>query len=259
MKPLHCTSMGQGEPLLMIHGWAMNLRVMADFAQFLASDFEVVLVDLPGHGHSPDQGRWTLDSVVDQIAALIHKPVICLGWSLGGLLALRLAARYPDKVSRIIMMAASPRFVQAEDWPDAQADAVFQKFSSDLQQDVKSTLLRFLLLQSHGLQQMKQTVNLLKQGLDEGGEASFSGLESGLDALRHADLRSDLQQVSCPVHMLLGDRDRLIPASVLAQAQGINPNLTGQVLQGASHQPFISHPELSRQAVVDFCRAEYAA
>jgi pimeloyl-[acyl-carrier protein] methyl ester esterase len=255
MKPLYSTSMGQGEALLMLHGWAMNSQVMADFARKLASDFKVISVDLPGHGRSPDQGSWTLDSVVDQLAAMIHKPVICLGWSLGGLLALRLAACYPDKVSRVILMAASPRFVQADDWPDAQDDAVFERFSNELQKDVKSTLLRFLLLQAHGLQQLKQTVNQLKQGLDEGGVARFSGLESGLAALHKEDLRADLQQLHCPVHMLLGDRDRLIPASVLAQAQRLMPNLTGQVLQGAAHQTFISLPELCRQAVVDFCLA----
>lgn len=249
--PVHVQ--GQGAPLLMIHGWAMNAAVMAVFAQALSADFEVKTVDLPGHGSSEDGAPWVLDAVVAQLASQIDRPVICLGWSLGGMLALRLAARYPEKVQRLVLLSSSPRFVTADDWPEAQSQSIFDQFADELQQDVQTALLRFLLLQSHGLKQLKQTVTGLKQGLEQGGQARLPGLLSGLDVLRNEDVRNDLQQLACPVLLLLGEKDQLIPVGMLQHALALKPDLQYLVINGAAHQPFLTHREQTRMAVLDFC------
>lgn len=259
MSDLHIRSQGEGVPLLLVHGWAMNSAVMAPFAEELARDFRVLSLDLPGHGRSTAARPWTLDELADRIAERLPESVIATGWSLGGLLALRLAARHPQCVRRLTLMAASPRFVTAQDWPEAQDAGMFDQFACDLKDDPKATLLRFLLLQAQGLDRLRQTIHHIKQALELGGEASLVGLQSGLDALRSADLRIDLQRLACPVQMILGERDRLVPAAMLAHARRLNPGLEGRVIEGAAHQPFLTHPEATRDAVLAFTRKERRA
>ena len=89
---MHIETLGSGPDLVLIHGWALHGGVFAPLARRLAPHFRLHLVDLPGHGLSRDPDE-TLDlrSVAVHVAAQTP-PAIWLGWSLGGLLALRAAA-----------------------------------------------------------------------------------------------------------------------------------------------------------------------
>lgn len=247
---------GGGVPLLLIHGWAMNAAVMAEFADALSAHFRVLSVELPGHGQSPDCDCWGLDEVVASLQSQLDEPVICLGWSLGGLVALQLATTAPELVRRLVLLAATPRFVAESDWPAAQAKAVFDQFARDLDEDARATLLRFLLLQTQGLKDLRQTVQHLQNSLAKGGEATPNGLRCGLQILREADLRGAFQSLTCPVQMILGGRDRLIPNAMAEQAKQLLPRLQVELIATAAHQPFLSHPDETLQAIQRFCETE---
>jgi len=76
------------EPLVLLHGWGMNLRVFDPLADALATRYRVTAIDLPGHGRSP----WTASLAAPQwlagIASLLPRAATLVGWSLGGQLAL---------------------------------------------------------------------------------------------------------------------------------------------------------------------------
>ena len=78
-----------------------------------------VLVDLPGHGRragASQPGRFTLEAVLESILdAAGHEPFDLVGYSMGGRMALALAARHPERVSRLVLESASPGLATTEE------------------------------------------------------------------------------------------------------------------------------------------------
>ncbi|HVS78290.1 MAG TPA: alpha/beta fold hydrolase, partial [Steroidobacteraceae bacterium] len=131
MSGLYTEVRGSGPTLVLLHGWGLNVRVWDGFAAALCGRFRIVAVDLPGHGRSPwDAERSSLDGQAAQIretVAGLADEYSLLGWSLGGQIALRLAAgqnaageraRPPAAgVGRLVLIATTPRFIAGSDWP----------------------------------------------------------------------------------------------------------------------------------------------
>ena len=92
---LHVETVGVGPPLVLLHGWALHSGLWQPIVPHLAQHFRLHLVDLPGHGHSATIEPYTADAIVatlEQFFAGEKKPLNLLGWSLGGLVAMRWAS-----------------------------------------------------------------------------------------------------------------------------------------------------------------------
>jgi pimeloyl-ACP methyl ester carboxylesterase len=103
---------GEGEPLLLLHGLAGGAANWADLAPRLAESRRVLVPDLPGHGGSPPlPAAPNVNAYADRVRLLLaHEgidaaPVV--GHSFGGLVALRLAIRWPDAVRGVVLAAAA--------------------------------------------------------------------------------------------------------------------------------------------------------
>ncbi len=246
---MHIETRGQGPDLVMLHGWSMHSAVWQPLAGRLEKYFTLHLVDLPGHGRSMyHDGDLELESVLGQLIARLPPQANWLGWSLGGLVALAMAARYPAYVNKLVMLAATPCFVQKPGWACAMEATVFRQFADNLAQDQSETLKKFLLLQAKGCRNSREMVKQLSQQLMMEPPPAFAALHAGLRLLIETDLRDALASLSCPTRLILGDRDTLIPAQMLQAAKHINPHLQTVVLPGAGHAPFI--------ACADACRWE---
>jgi len=229
--------------LLLLHGWGLNRGVWQSLIPQLEPFYRVTALDLPGFGGEAAAPAVDLEQMVERLAEQIEEPSVCVGWSLGGMLALRLAARFPEKISKLIMVAASPHFVQDEGWPHATKPEVLAGFSQALRDDLNLTLQRFLALQVRGSVDSKAVLKQLKRALAEGGLASEAALELGLRILSEADLREDLQRLPQPLAFFLGERDGLVPHAVAADLQRLQPTAQVELFARAGHAPFLSHPE----------------
>ena len=101
--------------LVLLHGWGVNQGVWQGIRAQLADSVTLITPDLPGFGsqsHYPLP--YSLDAVVAQLATQIPDNSYLCGWSLGGLLAIALANRYPEKVQQLGLIGASPCFVAAD-------------------------------------------------------------------------------------------------------------------------------------------------
>ncbi len=111
--PLHVERIrGAGPALVMLHGWGTSLEALRPLALLLAPEADIHLIDLPGFGKSPFPGAiWDSFQYAERIVAYLDehqiKQATFLGHSFGGKVSLSLASRYPDRVSKLIVMAAS--------------------------------------------------------------------------------------------------------------------------------------------------------
>jgi len=241
MTTIHKEVYGEGRPLVMIHGWAMHSGVWREFARQLAEHRQVICLDLPGHGRSGVIDTFSLPEIGETLLdAIPVKKFGLLGWSLGAAVAIDMANRFPDRVESLCLLAGNPKFVQADDWPGVKFE-VLDAFAALLTSDVRLTLMRFLALQVNGLADGKRLLQLIKQAMQECEPPPVEVLRSGLDILEHSDLREALQTLQCPVSVVLGDRDKLMPAGCGLALQTLKPEISVHVLENAGHVPFLSH------------------
>jgi pimeloyl-[acyl-carrier protein] methyl ester esterase len=246
---LHSERIGQGADLVLVHGWGMGSVVWGDLALRLAETFRVTLVDLPGHGASPWQGESSLAQWAQACRVAAPERALWIGWSLGAQVAIRAALDAPGRVGALLCVAGTPRFTQGEDWPHAMAPNTLTEFERALRGDHQGTLARFLALQVQGSQAGRATLRELRQRLAEAPQPQPQALEVGLSLLATVDLRAALADLHCPTRSLLGSRDTLAPARVAQDLQRLRPEAEVQVIHGAGHAPFLSHPEAVLEAV----------
>jgi len=98
----------------------------------------------------------------------------------------------------------------------------------------------------------RETLRQLRAQLFKFGTPEVTALKGGLSILQTANLRSDLKNISCPVQMIFGEHDQLVPASVGTAVQPLLANVRIDVLSGAGHVPFISHPAEFLLTITDF-------
>jgi 3-oxoadipate enol-lactonase len=209
---------GTGRPLLLVHGIGGAAANFAELAPRLAPRHRLLVPDLPGHGGSPAlPAAAGLASYADVLAALCEREaglVDVVGHSLGGAIALRLAARRPELVRRLVLAAAAglssgtraaellltffgvlqPGRLAARK-PEAVARSpflrrvVFSRFSAADEWSLTERAIRGF-LQSTPL---------------------HTDLLSAAEALVQEDPRQSLQRVTCPVLCLWGTRDQQVP------------------------------------------------
>jgi pimeloyl-[acyl-carrier protein] methyl ester esterase len=253
--PLHVETTGQGPPLVLLHGWAMHSGMWGPLLPRLAQRFRVHAVDLPGHGHSAPPRAFTLDGVVAALAAAFPagpRPLTVLGWSLGGLDAMRWARLQAPRVGRLVLVATSPRFVGGDGWPHAMSDATLARFGDELHVDWKLAIQRFLALQMLGSEHGRATLAELRSRIFARGEPSPKALLGALATIRGADLREEITRVAQPVLVVSGARDTLaLPAAGRWLAEHL-PKASFAQIDGAAHAPFLSHAAAFAAAVDAF-------
>jgi 2-succinyl-6-hydroxy-2,4-cyclohexadiene-1-carboxylate synthase len=107
----HYEITGDGPPLLMLHGFTGSLENWRSHADVLSKRFQVITVDLPGHGQTDapeDPERYRMERVGTDLTKLIEQPVHLLSYSMGARLALYVALTYPDHVQSLILESGSP-------------------------------------------------------------------------------------------------------------------------------------------------------
>jgi pimeloyl-[acyl-carrier protein] methyl ester esterase len=249
---LHVEVFGQGEAIVLIHGWGLNAGVWHQVAERLARDYRVYAVDLPGFGFSrqltisEDLNDW-----VKLVVAAIPEPAVWLGWSLGGLVATQAALSFPQRVTKLITVASSPQFVAQGKWPGISPD-VLATFEQQLEHDFAVTLDRFLAIQAMGSASARQDIKALHQVLKQRPLPDPQALKVGLKLLATVDLRADLSSLSQPLLRLYGRLDSLVNARAVKQIDLLVPSSQKFVFAKASHAPFISDLAHFIEQVSDF-------
>lgn len=225
-------------PLVLWHGWGMHPAVWDTLAAQLP--LAPTVVALPGYAGRPDCQPHALDALVDALMAGVDEPITLCGWSLGAMLALRAAQRHPVKVARLVLIAATPRFVQGPDWPHGMTPEALAQFTQGVASDPATALKRFIaLFNQHDVNQ-RALGRELARALAVDPLPSVSALVAGLNVLRDTDVRADLAHIHQPTLLLHGAHDPLMPLAAAQWLAAALPQATLAVLPEAAHAPFLS-------------------
>lgn len=221
---------GTGRPVVMIHGLSASLDWWQLNATELARHARVYLLDLPGFGRLGH--LQTIDSIpehVDWIRAWMDAAALpratFVGHSMGGHISLRLAARDPDRVDRLVLVAPAGVL------PTRRLPAYITPVLSTIRQ-VAPTFL-------------PQVVRDLRRS------SLRTVWRSGQDLIER-DVLDLMRLVVAPTLIIWGSDDPIIPASLSDLFAERIPDAELRLLPGAGHLPMIDEPERFNQTVISF-------
>ncbi len=219
---------GSGKNIVLLHGWGFNARIFKPLAYKLAKDFKVTIIDLPGHGKS-DIIKGGIDKWSEAIMPIMPNNATIIGWSLGGLLAIKIATLIGIK--NLLLVASSPKFVKQDKWQYGIDRAIFSEFSQSLNINIEKTLKRFIFLQT----KEKKTITILNNYIDNNPADPYA-LEQGLDMIINCDLIKEFLALNCDKSVVLGKYDTIVPNKI---ANFYKENNIATHILNCGHIPFL--------------------
>lgn len=221
-------------PLVFIPGWCLGRGPLIATVDALHGRF----FDLPGYGEAPLIDDF--DAAVADVASRLQAGSTLCGWSLGAQLALAVAARFPDKVGKLVLIAGTASFVQRDGWPHGMPPAMLAEFSAGIAADAEAMLPRFVGGFNRGDAHAKAVTLELLQLADP--RPAGTVLASGLRWLRDVDLRQAATQVKAPTLLINGSADPLMPLPAAEALAALIPGARLAVFADCAHAPFMSAP-----------------
>lgn len=249
---LACDAVGDGPPLVILHGLFGSARNWQSVARALAARHRVLAVDARNHGQSPHTAAMDYRLMASDVAALIDRlalgPVTLLGHSMGGKTAMTLALLEPSRVVRLVIVDIAPIAT-----PDVHTSiieamqalplaAVTRRHQADeaLMDVVPERDVRLFLLQ-----------NFLP-GADHGAwRFNLEGLRRAMPALIDALPVPAAARYDGPVHVLRGARSERVTAATLAAMKPAFPHVCLHTIADGGHWPHAEAPSGFMRALED--------
>jgi 3-oxoadipate enol-lactonase len=236
---VHLIKEGSGKPLILLHCLGVDHRFW-DFVRPLAQDLTLYRYDLPGHGASPVPDRaYTIADLSDQLAAIMEKHAIARahigGISHGGLIAQDFAARYPERVDRLVLVDTTPRYT--DDMRQMWAERAGTARSKGVVVMVDALL--GIWFSKQAIARNDAGVSYVRDTLTRcGGEAYALACE----ALAAADLSVELGSIKAKTLVICGDDD--IPSFLDAARRlaGSIPDAKLEWISGTRHASVLEKP-----------------
>jgi pimeloyl-ACP methyl ester carboxylesterase len=243
---------GQGDPLLMIQGWGMDITGWQNIVEPLSKVFRIVLFDNRGTGRSETtSGDYTTRQLADDAAALLDHLQIqkthVLGWSMGGMIAQELVLAYPQKVDGLILAASSAKVNEKSAfiaWSNVEA-IKRGELETSVNWQLSFCFSRALFANHALLSEIKESA------LNPSYPVTLEGLISQLAAVLSHDRRGQLGSVKSPTLVLAAEEDGIIDIDQVKALAGEIEDAQLKVLPGG-HMYHIEYPDIFAQTVIKF-------
>jgi 3-oxoadipate enol-lactonase len=210
---------GTGQPLVLVHGLGGAAVNFTSLAPLLARRRRVLVPDLPGHGGTEAlREGGGLTEIAGHVAAVAaHEqmgPTAVVGYSMGGLVALRLSLARPELVSALVLVATAgivSTTRRAELWLGAASTLRPARVAARFQHAIaRRPNLRLPVFGYWGTDDPKSLPPEAVIGF-LAAQSEHTGVSAASKALFGDDPRLDLERIACPTLVVWGARDRLIP------------------------------------------------
>jgi pimeloyl-ACP methyl ester carboxylesterase len=259
----------EGKPsrqlVLLIHGWSSSWFAMSPLMSQFSRRFHCLAVDLPGYGQSPPREepvtmQWYADLLADLIRQISpSQPAILVGHSMGGMISLTLALRYPELVERMVLLCPTI---------SGQLSLFMNLFVSPgiiLESFVASQVSRLLEPYLLGLADrlMRPASFSERSGVSE---ADYHRLRADARqpgqnrvraecfwAMRAGDLRGKMKDISnIPTLVIWGMEDNTVPLRDASFLVDEWPDIDLRILPRASHWPQFEAPDITQRYIKAF-------
>jgi pimeloyl-ACP methyl ester carboxylesterase len=245
---------GPGPVVILLHGFPLSRAMWEGQLSGIGSTYRVIAPDLRGHGESPvPDGIYTMDEMADDVVELLETleisgPVVVGGLSMGGYVALSLAARYPTRVRALILMdtraaADTPEVAQGR---EATARAVI---AADSAAPAVSALLPRLFSKTT-FEQRPERVEPIKAAMEKTAPQGIAGALRGM-AVR-PDRRAELPKIVVPTLVLVGEDDAITPLAEVRSMFEAIPTARLVVIPQAGHVAPYENPAVANDAILQF-------
>lgn len=262
---LYYQDLGQGQPVVMIHGWPLSHRMWEGQVNALtAAGFRCVAYDRRGFGESGQPaGGYDYDTFAsdlnDLMTGLDLRNAVLAGFSMGGGEVAHYLGRYgSDRVSKAMLLGAVPPFLlKTADNPGGVDKGVFDGMLEAVKQDRVAFLEQFFpnfYNYEPGSQGVSADLIPFSKWVAWG--ASPLATQQCIVAFGTTDFRQDLKKITVPTLIVHGDADRIVPFDVSAKRS--HEMIKGSrldVLKGAPHGFAATHAQQLNELMLGFLRA----
>jgi 3-oxoadipate enol-lactonase/4-carboxymuconolactone decarboxylase len=230
-------------PVLMLHSIGTSLHVFDPQAAAIARHRRVIRMDLRGHGFSGvTPGPYSMSLHARDAVALLDalgvRKAHVVGLSIGGRIALQMAAEHPDRVASLLLMDTALEFPPPEAWQE-RIEAVMARGSGTLAEVV---MPRWVVDPSLASSQA------LRRMLLNTDRVGYAGSAAALRDARAAELAG---RITCPATVVVGDRDIATPIPMAEAVRDSIPGARFAVIPEGGHIPTLERAEATTATVLD--------
>ena len=230
--------------ILLMHGSGLTHIVWSLHEQFYASQgFNVLSVDLPGHGNSEGPSLESIEKISNWVKSLINvlgiKKIIIIGHSQGSLIGIDFASRYPDLISSLVLVAGTYKMPVNQDLID-YAEAGDEK--------------AVLLMMKWGYEGSKAFIggNPVKKIINSSRDIREI-LAVDLNACNnYKDGKESLKKINCPTLCIFGDLDKMVPLEVGNKMASMIKNSEKKIINNCGHMIIFEKAFEMRQIIKEF-------
>lgn len=258
--PLYYEEAGEGETILLVHGWTMNSQYWWQKTMpVLADSYHVVAVDLRGHGQSgKTEAGHTFEQYAQDVRRVIDtldlSDVTLVGWSMGADVALSYVEQFGSEMLRaLVLVDQSPKFYSEPGWDYP----LFGEFSPEaltglvegLRTD-RAGLIKEQVLPAFFADPQPDAV--IDEMYAETMQTPTPVAVTMLEALANADFRDVVGRIDVPTLLCYGAESAVFPGKPGRWMHEQIPTSTLVEFEQSSHCPFWEEPETFNQHVAEF-------
>ncbi|MBY0502139.1 MAG: alpha/beta hydrolase [Alphaproteobacteria bacterium] len=232
--------MNMQTPVVFLPGWGFQARIAKEYLPIVTHFIDLPLLEKRNN---------LIDLACDRIEAkLPSQPCILIGWSLGGLLQIKLYKRQPSNFKALIIISSTPCFREQNDWLGISKTKQ-NIFIRNLKQPYEIFFKYYLNLimnpfQSHQLEALLKSYIISKD--------SFNYYKIYTLVLFESDLRPEFSAIKVPTLFIYGEKDTIISKETNTYLRKLNPSLTYFKFEEAGHLPFINQHHETNNIILKF-------
>jgi pimeloyl-ACP methyl ester carboxylesterase len=237
--------------VVLLHGYLESLNVWDDFTGLLQPHVRVVSLDLPGHGISEIKGpvhtmEFLAEVVYNVLIELGISKCTVVGHSMGGYVALALAAAHPEVLEGVVLFSSTPNPDSDEKKQDREREITI------IEGGKKELLARTLPGKGFAPENRRR----LADDIEDLAEQIMLTEDEGIVALLRGmagrkDMNEMLRALNVPQMFIFGRNDEYIPTTVAEAVASNHPQARVVWLDAAGHNGFIEQPRLSADAILE--------
>jgi pimeloyl-ACP methyl ester carboxylesterase len=245
---------GEGEALLLVHGWIGSGALWNLMAPWLSERFRVIVPDLPGHADSgiPKGFPFTLDGFSDFLEDLrlsLELPSLNLvGHSMGGCIAIRYACRFPQRVGRLVLIDTPGRIKAL----NRQARLPFLEQLLSLMHRTWWPRIAALMIKSSVRHPDRLPPDFLEGAVVQASLLRKEALVGTTRLIRGLDLDGDIAGLEVPVMLIHGENDQSVKPTEAYRLRDAVKDARLHVVPDCGHCPNYEYPDLLVGLIEEF-------